>query len=102
MSFRFDSQDMDGNTLETSNFEDTPLDSASEEICRRWSSQCHHVSNQLRVSDQDIAITSQHFDVACQLLVVYGWCSPTSDEQGGSYLSLTEFHSLWEAIQILR
>ena len=51
MSFRFDSQDMDGNTLETSNFEDTPSDSASEGVCRRQSSQCHHVSNQLRVSD---------------------------------------------------
>ena len=37
MSFRVDSQDMDGNTLETSNFEDTPLDSALEEVCRRQS-----------------------------------------------------------------
>jgi len=47
MSFRFDSQDMDCNTLETSDFEDTPLNSASEEVCRRQTSQCHHVSNQL-------------------------------------------------------
>ena len=102
MSFRFDSQDIDCNTLETSDFEDTPLDSTSEEVCRRQSSQCHHVSNQLRVSDRDIAITCQHFDATHQLLAVYGWGSPTSDEQEGNYLSLTEIHSLWEAIRILR
>ena len=36
------------------------------------------------------------------MLAVYGWGSPTSDEQGGSYLSLTEIHSLWEVIWILR
>ena len=57
---------------------------------------------QLSVSEQDIAIACQHFDAAHQLLAVYGWGSPTSDEQGGSSLSLIEIHSLWEAIQILR
>ena len=51
MSFGVDSQDMDGNTLETSNFKDSPLDSASEEVCRIQSSQCRHVSHQLRVSE---------------------------------------------------
>ena len=80
MSFGVDSQDVDGNTLETNNFENTPLDSASAEDCRRQSSQLHHVSGQLRVSKRDIAIARQHFDDACQLLVVYGWGSPTSDE----------------------
>ena len=34
MSFGVDSHDMDGNTLETSNLEDAPLDSVSEEVCR--------------------------------------------------------------------
>ena len=33
------------------NIQDTPLDSASEENCRRQSSQHHHVSSQLRVSE---------------------------------------------------
>ena len=62
--------------------QDTPLDSASEEDCRRQSHQHHHVSSQLRVSERDIAITCQHFNAARQLLAVYGWGSPTSDEKG--------------------
>ena len=78
--------------------QDTPLDSASEEDCRRQPSQHHHVSSQLRVSERDIAIACQHFNVARQLLAVYGMGSPTSDEQGDSYISLMEIHSLWEAI----
>ena len=56
MSFGVDSQDVDGNTLETSNFENIPLDSALAEDCRRQSSQLHHVSGQLRVNERDIAI----------------------------------------------
>jgi len=102
MSPGVDLQMVDGSIPKISNFVSTPLDSMAEKDCRRQSSQRHHVFSQLRVSERDIAIDCQHFNAAHQLLAVYGWGSPTSVEQGGSYFSLTEIHSLWEAIQILR
>ena len=74
-------QNLDDSITDDSYSEVTPLGNVpGEEDCRRQSSQRHHVSSQLRVSERDIAIACEHFDVARQLLAVYGWGFPISDE----------------------
>jgi hypothetical protein len=64
--------------------------------------QSHHVTSQLRVDERGISSTLEHFDAARQLLAVYGWSAPMTDESSGGYLSLTEIHALREAVRMLR
>lgn len=56
----------------------------------------------MRVGERDITSTSEHFDATRQLLVVYGWGAPMTDEHSDGYLSLIEIHSLREGVMILR
>jgi hypothetical protein len=49
-----------------------------------------------------IATAIEHFDVACQMLAMFGWGTPMTDEHDDSGLSLAKFHSLQEAIGIMK
>lgn len=92
--------DLEGSLLDTTSSHS--VDSAFGVVHTRLVVQSHHVTSQLRVDERDITSTLEHFDVARQLLVVYGWGAPMTDEPSGGYLSLTDIHSLREAVKILR
>lgn len=62
----------------------------------------HHLVGQLKVNDNMIATTIEHFDVARQMLATYGWSTPLTDEHGDSGFSLAEIHALREAIGMMK
>ena len=73
-----------------------------KKVCMGAMNLRHHLFGLVEVNDRMIVTTKKHFDVAHHMLATYGWNTFMIDEHyDGSSLSLTEFPTLHEDIEIM-